>query len=192
MIALVALAACSSGPSTPPVSPSPFFHTGPSGPTSAGPTSATGPTTTGGITAPTGATQGGGAGSGPLSRGALALRVTGTLHVTTTLKDLISGTVSQPPGGLALVWTAGGIDATTVGIGGLSFVGTKPTAPTLVLTITVPDGGGYDTFVSSNGECSVTISKATSNSAAGSFTCTGLRSATGATIDATSTFAASG
>ena len=93
---------------------------------------------------------------------------------------------------MALVWTAGGNDATTVGLGGISFTGTQPTSPSLSLSITVQDEGAITAFISSAGECTVTIGLASGSQISGAFNCTGLSAGPEATVDATGSFNAQG
>ena len=196
-IAGVALSACSSSDDEPPPLPSSFVSSATPTPTGGtGATAASGPTSTGatgptGITGvfPTGPTSGA---TGNLDRGIASFRMTGDVRADRTLRQLISAVYSPPPGGIALVWTAGGTDPSTFGIGGLSFVGTQDTRTALTLQLTVPSGdGGFETFVSFEGECSVTMSEASIDRVSGSFRCTGLRSGS-VTADATGTFSASG
>jgi hypothetical protein len=202
VLATTVLAGCSAEPERPPALPSSFFSSTP-GPTGATGATGTGPSgsshgasgTPGALpTGPTGSTGSTGADPGNLSHGVLSIRVTGDLRAQNTLRELISAEYSPPPNGtLALVWTAGGIDPTTVGIGGLSFVGTQPTALTLTMTITVQSAdGGFETFVSSGGECRVTLAPPSASQISGSFRCSSLRSSSGVTVDVAATFAASG
>lgn len=203
VIALVALGpACSSEPDTAPRSPSPFFTSGSSGASDitggAGLSGGTGPTGTGPPPTSTGGvgalpTASPGAGTGNLTRGTLTFRVSGDLRASETLRTMISTVYAPPPGGMALVWTAGGTDPATVGFGGLSFVGTRPTDPTLTLTLTAPSrDAGFETFTSFDRECDVTIGTATPTAIRGSFRCDDLASSSGVVIDATGTFSASG
>lgn len=199
VLAAAVLAGCSAEPDQPPALPSSFFSSATPVLTGATSVTATGPSgtshgasgTPGAL--PTGSTGTTGADPGDLSRGVLSIRVTGGLRAQNTLHELISAVYSPPPGGIALVWTAGGIDPTTVGIGGASFVGTQPTAPTLRMTITaLSAGGGFETFESSDGECTVTLGEVSASRIVGSFRCSSLRSSSGVTVDAAGTFAASG
>jgi hypothetical protein len=194
--------ACSNDPDTPPPSPSPFFTTGPSG-ASGAPTgasgapsgaTATGPVPPPGPSGSTGSlpTASPGSGTGNINAGSLTIRTSGSIRVTKTLKEMISTVYGAPPSGMALVWTAGGVDPSTVGFGGLSFTGTEPTSPTLIVTITVPTrDGGFESFTSQSGECNVTISTATTNALRGAFRCSSLSSGS-ATIGAVGSFQASG
>ncbi|HSJ51463.1 MAG TPA: hypothetical protein VLA90_09285, partial [Actinomycetota bacterium] len=70
-----------------------------------------------------------------LTRGRLTLQLSGEIEAEVTLEQVISAVYSPPPGVLAIVWTTG-TDATVVALGGASFVGSRPTSPTLTLTIT--------------------------------------------------------
>jgi hypothetical protein len=198
-------AACTNDPDTPPAPPSPFFTTGPTG--STGSTSSTGatgfpsgPSASGPIPPPgpsgsTGSlpTSAPGGGTGHLDRGTLQIRTSGDIRASKTLKQMISTVYDTPPGGMALVWTAGGVDPTTVGFGGLSFTGTERTSNTLIMTLTIAtQDGGFESFTSQNGECTVSISTATADALRGSFRCAGLTTSTGPTIGAAGTFQASG
>jgi hypothetical protein len=179
VVAFAGLVACTSETARPIASPSPFFST-------PGPTAVTGPTT---VSGPSGGE------SGPTAtgrRGSLEIALDGDVHARATLHQLVSAVYAPPPGGLALVWTAGDTDASTVGIGGASFVGTERTAPTLTVTITVPAQGGFETFVSAGGECAVTFDRTSASGVAGSFRCADLRNANGVSVDATATFSVSG
>jgi hypothetical protein len=204
IVTLSLLAACSSDEPPPPVhSPTPFFSSpGPTGATSqSGPTgltSTSGPSGTTGGGGPTGGQPGTGStgrqgvgGNG--RRGTLSVHVSGGIQVSRTLRDLVTATYSPPGGAIAIVWTAGGTDPSTVSIGGLSFVGSRPTATTLTMTMTVPSSStGFETFVSLAGECRITLARSSSSGAAGSFRCSNLKSTTGVTVNATGTFSASG
>ena len=164
---------------------SPTENTVPPGVIGAVPSGAIGP----GGTLPSGSP---GAATGALHSGQLSLHVSGDIQSDSTLSELVSTIYSPPPGAMAVVWTAGGTDPTSVGIGGLTFVGTRPTSSTLTLTFAAV-GSATETFTSSNGECSITIDAAEDSQIAGSFTCTGVSSGTGGTVvDASGTFQASG
>jgi hypothetical protein len=151
------------------------------------PTGITGPTATGGLPSPD---LGGAAGS--LNEGALRLQVSGAVELTTGLTRLLSGVAAPPPGGFAVVWSRGDADATTVGMGGGSFLGTRPTSPTLVLSVTAQTGEGLSTWVSSDGECDVTLEAASADRFAGSFACEGLTSGGGEAVDVSGVFEATG
>jgi hypothetical protein len=201
VVVLTLGAACSSEPETPPPSPTPFFTTGPTDETaSTGATGfPTGATATGpvppGASGTTGSlpTSSPGSGTGNLNGGSLSIRTSGDIRANKTLRQMISTVYEAPPGGMALVWTAGGTDPSTVGFGGLSFIGTEPTSNTLIVTITVPTrDGGFETFTSQNGECTVSITTATADSLRGGFRCAGLAASSGATVGVAGTFQASG
>ena len=189
LIALVAsstlLAACSEDEASPNVSPSSAFPvTGATGPVS-GPTAATGLTGVLPTSSPAD-------GTGNLSQGEATFIVTGDVQANAVLPTLISSIYTTPPGGMSIVWTAGGTDASVLGIGGLSFVGSKPTAPTLILTFTTQTDAGISTFVSMAGECTITIGVATADELAGAFTCADLSGSDGRVVDVTGSFAAQG
>src|SRR3990170_4229453 len=97
---------------------------------------------------------------------------------------------AAPPGGFAVVWSGADTDATTVGIGGGSFLGTQATASTLVLTITAQTADGLSTWVSSAGECEVTLEDAGPDRFAGSFACGGLNSSAGEGVEVSGSFEA--
>ena len=197
-------AACSSGAETPPPSPSPFFTSGPSdanapsGSRTGETGSRSGPTGTGPEPPAGGATgalptSSPASATGNLNRGSLTIRTNGDIRTNATLRQMISTVYDAPPGGMALVWTAGGADPSTVGFGGLSFTGTTRTSNTLILTLTVPTReGGFETFTSQDGECTVTIPTATANALQGSFRCAGLTASSGVTIGVAGSFQASG
>ena len=129
---------------------------------------------------------------GEVSDGAAALSVSGDIVASKAIDNLVSSVYAPPPGGMALVWTAGGTDATTIGLGGLSFTGSQRTSPTLSLTLTVQADDEIATFTSSAGECSITIGAAETNQIAGTFSCTDLQGDGGQVIDATGSFNAQG
>lgn len=179
-LALVAVAAACDGAERPsPAPPSSAF--GPTGTTpTTGPTGFTGPT--GELPTPVGA----------LTSGEVTLQLSGDLEVERTIDELVSGVYAEPPGGMALVWTAGGADATTVGIGGMSFTGTRPTAPTLSLTIAVQTPDGIASFLSMDGVCTITIDAAGRAELEGSIACDDLQDATGLVVDVAASFRAAG
>ena len=184
LLPLAFLGACSKDEPTPVVEPTSAFQ--PTGSTGAtGPSGATG--TTGNLPTATA-----GAATGKVSSGQAAFTLTGDIRTSKTLGNLVSTVYAPPPGGMALVWTAGGTDATTVGLGGISFTGTQPTSPSLSLTITVQDEGAITAFISSAGECTVTIGLASGNQISGAFNCTDLSAGADATVDATGSFDAQG
>lgn len=187
LVALVALAACSEAPIAPTASPSSAFGaetpTGPSGAATTGPAASgsTGlPTTSPGIA------------TGTLTSGEVTYRVSGDLEVHGTLSTLVTAAYAPPPGGFAIVWQAGGTDPSVIGLGGGSFVGTRPTAPSLSLSLTAVTAEGLASFLSMNGECDVSIDVATEDELSGGFTCSGLTAATGETVDVSASFSATG
>jgi hypothetical protein len=166
------VASCSNDEPPPVIQPSSAFRqTGSTGATAQGGPTSGGPT---GVTAglPTGS-QGGGR-PGRLRSGQAAFTVTGDLSASAALPNLVSAAYAPPPGVLAIVWASGGTDASNVGLGGLSFTGTKQTSPTLTLTVTVQAKGTIATFISSAGECSVTIGQASEDRLSGAFDCSNL------------------
>jgi hypothetical protein len=191
LVALVALvAACSEEPAGPLPSPSSAFasEVPATGPTGSGPIEGTGPTGAAGdlpTTSP-------GAGTGNLERGSVTFQVSGDLEAERTLRTLVTAVFTPPPGALAIVWVAGGVDATVLGIGGSSFTGTRPTAPTLSITLSVQTRNGIASFTSIDGECDVTIEVATEAALSGSIACDALAAATGEVVDVSASFSATG
>lgn len=188
LVALLLLPACSEDEPAPVVEPSSAFQqtgntaaTGPSGATgqTGGPPTGSLPTTAGRAT-------------DNVSNGQAAFALTGDIRTSKALANLASSVYAPPPGGMALVWTAGGTDPSTVGIGGLSFTGTQPTSPTLSLTITVQDDNGITTFISSAGECRITIGEASADRVSGAFTCTDLSGGSDVVVDVAGSFDAQG
>ena len=183
LLPLAFVGACSKDEPTSVVEPTSAFK--PTGATATGPSGVTG--TTGNLPTATA-----GAATGKVSSGQAAFTLTGDIRTSKTLGDLVSTVYAPPPGGMALVWTAGGNDATTVGLGGISFTGTQPTSPSLSLTITVQDEGAITAFISSAGECTVTIGLASGDQISGAFNCTGLSAGSNVVVDATGSFNAQG
>ena len=130
--------------------------------------------------------------TGGLTSGWVRLRISGDLEIETELTTLLSAIASPPPGAFALVWTGEGRDAVTLGLGGSSIVGVRPTTQTLVLTIAAPTDGGVSTWVSSAGECEVDLEVAQATRFAGTFTCEGIRSSAGEVVDVEGVFEATG
>ncbi|HEX6330173.1 MAG TPA: hypothetical protein VF129_02630 [Actinomycetota bacterium] len=124
-----------------------------------------------------------------LTRGRITIQLSGEVEAEATLDQVISAVYSPPPGALAIVWTTG-TDATVVGLGGASFIGTRRTSPTLTLTITAQTGADIVSFVSVDGECEVEILVAERDRVFGSFTCSGLTSSIGRVADVSASFEA--
>jgi len=181
LVALLTLfvTACGGGEAAPPASPSPVL---PSGSTTGSP-SASG--TDGLPTLPPGTGD-------ELIEGSLHLEMSGAVRVEEELTGLITGVAAAPPGAFALVWSDGGSRATTFGIGGASFVGTRPTTSTLVLTIAVQTDSGFATWISSAGECQITIDTAEATAVVGRFRCEDLASSDGEVVDVSGEFRATG
>lgn len=132
-----------------------------------------------------------GSATGNLSAGSVTFTMTGDVQVHATLSKMVATIYGPPPSGMALVWGSSQTnDPTTVGLGGLSFVGTQATSATLTLTFVA--GSTLDTFQSSAGECRITIGTAEPTHVAGSFTCTGLEGTGGKTVNVTGSFDATG
>lgn len=174
-------AACDDSQPAAPASPTSAFR-----PTSS-PTGPSGPAVTGGLPVP----DPGDVAAGTLTEGTLRLEVAGAVELAAGLTRLLSGVASPPPGGFAVVWSTEA-DATTVGIGGGSFVGTRETSPTLVLSVTAQTSEGLSTWVSAGGECAVTLEDASRTRFAGSFACEDLASTAGEVADVSGAFEATG
>jgi hypothetical protein len=190
IVPLMLLPACSED-EPPVVEPTSAFQpTGSTG--STGSTAATRPTGQKGGTIDDLPTTAPGGATGKLSSGQVAFTLTGGIRTSKALENLISTVYAPPPGGMALVWTAGGIDATTFGLGGLSFTGTQPTSPALSLSITVQDKNAITNFISSAGECTITIGLASAEWISGAFTCRDLSGGSNVVVDVTGSFNAQG
>jgi hypothetical protein len=187
LVTIAALSACSDDEPPSIVEPSSAFgDTGTTGATgsagSPGATSATGgPPSLPPV--PTGS-------NGDVEGGAAALSVSGDIVASKAIDNLVSSVYAPPPGGMALVWTAGGTDATTIGLGGLSFTGSQRTSPTLSLTITLQTDDVTASFQSIDGECSITIGVADAQRISGTFACADLEGDGGQVVDATGSFTA--
>ena len=135
-------------------------------------------------------TSSAGAATGNVSQGEASVQVAGDLEAEFSSPLAAPTAYAPPPGGFALRWVKG---SEGVGIAGLTFTGTRPTSSALSIVITIDTGAATAFFRSMKDECDVTIDTAKANEIAGSFTCTGLKSADGtATIDASGRFSASG
>jgi hypothetical protein len=126
-------AACSedegTGPLPTPSSACPSDPAGPTGPSATGLDGVTGGAggQTGGLptTSPALAT-------GTLTEGELRYELTGSVQLHKTLPVLVTAVYTPPPGGFAIVWTAGGSDASTVGLADeLQGWATAPTFPSI-------------------------------------------------------------
>jgi len=151
--------------------------------------STSGPTSSPGLptSSPGGAT-------GTVTAGNATIQLSNDL--TGTVQLLMLGTpavYSPPPGSTALTWTDGLQSLTVTGD---SFTGPLPTSDTLSLSLSVRDGTEVVAFVSTAGECTVTVTTALERSFAGTFSCTNLAgtlaSGDAVSLDATGTFAATG
>jgi hypothetical protein len=170
--------ACDGDEGPPSASPSPSFPTETASPL-------TGPTGIVPSIVPPG-------GADNLTAGSVSFQMDGDAELETTLRTLITGIAAPPPAGFAIVWSREGTDATTLGIGGGSFVGTRSTSTALTLTIAAEASSGFSTWISSAGECQVTIDTAQADRMTGSFTCDDLRSNNGRSVDVSGRFEATG
>jgi hypothetical protein len=190
LIALIALAAaCSNEDLGSLPSPSSAFPSESPDDTSGatGITGANGATLTGG-----GPPTSPGSPAGDLSDGQARFVLSGDLQIEKSLPVLVTAVFTPPPGGLAMVWTAGGTDASTLGIGGASFTGTRTTSSALTLSLTAQSTGGLWTFLSMNGECDVTIDVAEAGALSGTFRCADLAGSDGVVVGVTASFDATG
>jgi hypothetical protein len=161
-------------------------------PSSALPTGATGGTGASGATGELPTTSPGSA-TGHVNGGSVSFKTTGDLKVKRTLDQLVSTAYEPPPdGALVLVWTAGEGDGTTLGIGGSSFSGTRPTSDSLTLTLVIQTDEGTGEFQSHDGECEITIDVATETQIAGSFRCDDIAAVTGQDLGVSGSFRAEG
>lgn len=179
--AVATFAACSGGngstATSTPLLPPPA--TGPTGPTATGPTASLPTTSPGSAT-------------GNLTSGGATFQLSGDVEVEKTLRSLTNAVYAPPPGGLAIVWTAGGTDASTIGLGGGTFTGTQQTSPTLSVSVTAQTSDGIARFLSIDGECEVTIDVAVEDEISGSFSCTGLVGSAGEVVTVSASFRATG
>jgi hypothetical protein len=175
--------ACSETAGDAPPSPTSAFSSGPS---------PTGPSGGSGVTGSGFPTTSPGTATGSLASGELTFRLTGDLTVERTLRNLITAVYSPPPGALAIVWTGRDADATVVGIGGATFVGSRPTSTTLSVTLTAQTAEGIASFLSVGGECEVRIEVAGDAEISGGLSCDDLVSSTGEVVDVSASFRAAG
>jgi hypothetical protein len=127
---------------------------------------------------------------GELTEGTLRLEMRGAVRMKEELTALVTGIAAAPPGAFALVWSGGGSHATTLGIGGASFIGTQSTTSTLVLTIAVQTDNAFSTWISSAGECQIGIRTADPTAVVGRFRCVGLTSGDGEVVEVSGEFQA--
>jgi hypothetical protein len=130
--------------------------------------------------------------TGSLTSGHLTLQLSGDVEVEKTLDNLVSTFYAPPPGGLTIVWTGGDDDATTVGVGGSTFTGTRPSSPELSVSVVAQTPGSFVRFVSTAGECSVTLDVANADRISGSFDCDELVATSGEVVEASASFVATG
>ena len=112
--------------------------------------------------------------TGKVSSGQAAFTLTGDIRTSKTLANLVSTVYAPPPGGMALVWTAGGNGRDHGRARRDRLHRDAADLPSLSLTITVQDKGAITAFISSAGECTVTIGLASGSQISGAFNCTGL------------------
>jgi hypothetical protein len=127
----------------------------------------------------------------PLTSGAASVALSGDLTTSVSLAPLAEPAVwAPPPAPMDLTWGTG---AEQMRLAGTSFVSRAQTGPERTLSFTVRGSDGAVEFVSSGGECSITITPALPDNMGGLFTCTALTDAEGTvTVDARGVFSASG
>ena len=116
------------------------------------------------------------------------IEVRGDVREDLTLDLGGQASATPPPGVLSLAWIDERGDILSVA--GQSFTGTRDTDPTTVLTIVLVDGRSVRTFLTIDGECTVTIDRLDGALVRGSFTCRDLRAGAGGAIDAAGVFSA--
>jgi hypothetical protein len=125
---------------------------------------------------------------GRLAGGSGSFQVTGgDLRGSAELALVPTSVYSAPPGGMVLTFAddAGNF----LGVGGVTFTGSKKTSVELSVTLTVADDEPA-LFVSENGECTIDVSRADDAGIEGSIECANLANEE-ASIDATASFLAS-
>jgi hypothetical protein len=124
-----------------------------------------------------------------LGRGTATLALSGSVDLDAAPTLASRSSYAPPPGELRLTWRGGKI---LFGLGGTSFMGTRPTSGDLVLQIIVLVGGGDVVFTSDAGECRIAVSRADADRVEGSFSCDRLIDESGdKAVRATGTFEAS-
>ena len=105
--------------------------------------------------------------------------------------DQVSGyPLFEPPDGVASIsWLDLSGNSLTFGADHL-FHGTQRTGGDKGVSLEIGTGQPYESFVSGNGTCRVTITTLNPHGLAGSFACKGVEGSSGGRLDATGTFAA--
>jgi len=129
-------------------------------------------------------------GTGKLTSGSVTIQLSGDVELERTLETLVNTFYTPPPGGLTIVWTAGDENATTVGLGGSTFTGTRETSQTLSVSVVAQTSDGIARFVSTAGECRITIDIADADEFSGTFRCVDLVATSGEVVDASASFVA--
>ncbi len=118
--------------------------------------------------------------------------VRGAVDASIVLDRLQQAILMEPPGGIGVGWTDADLD-NVLTIAGVSFTGARDTDPTTILTLslTPKPSAGTATFVSTAGECTITIDALSDAAARGTFTCRDLsEQGGGRTIDVAGSFSA--
>jgi hypothetical protein len=130
-------------------------------------------------------------GTGTLTNATASLEVNGDLQASIGFADVYGATVyAPPPVSTLVVGFVGSKPSEVLAIGGRADVGATQTSATLGLNFVVetPDGG-VATFLSTQGECTVTIETAEATHVAGTFECSDISTADGRyTVGATGSF----
>lgn len=135
---------------------------------------------------PTSLPSGAPTGNGVLTSGTAHLQVSGSVRGTFNMTLKGPGEFVPPPGGIALIYLAGSGDE--FGIGGPSFLGTRKTSTTLIVTVVITSKGFFF-GTSSGGECTIHLTTAKADGVKGTVGCNNMPSPAG-TADVTGTFSA--
>jgi hypothetical protein len=129
---------------------------------------------------------------GNMRTGGASVTTAGGVNATLTLTKLAAPAFwTPPPGDISLRWT--GADQASLSLVGSAFTSRQPTSATVTLSFSIPGESAPFLFVSSAGECFVTISAAMPDQMSGIFDCGTLASSDGkVTVTARGTFTASG
>jgi hypothetical protein len=130
---------------------------------------------------------------GNMRTGGASVITAGGVNATLTLTKLDAPALwTPPPGDISLRWTGAG--QASLSLVGPAFTSRQPTSATVTLSFSIPGSeSAAFLFISSAGECFVTISAAMPDQMSGIFDCGTLASSDGkVTVTARGTFTASG
>jgi hypothetical protein len=182
-----AIGACGDDDVPTPVRPSSAFGTddpGTTAPPEPGDGGASSPPATGGNDAP-------GTGGEIVTGSRAKLEVSGDIRTSIELDRVQQPAIlMEPPGGIGVGWSDADL-GNLFTIAGVSFIGKRDTDPTTILTLSLtpkPTAGAV-TFVSTSGECTITIDALSGAAARGTFICRDLSEQAGnRTIDVAGSF----